>query len=140
MNTVSECANSDDNTKTNITLCTCANCGKEGSDSDMNVCNRCNSVKYCNHVRRSIDQNIKCQHLARDERYQSCCGKEICSGCFYANAKIDLKKQLCPFCRTSVHPSDDQKIQGSRGRDVRFTSRLYQGIRIMSSGCRTWAC
>jgi len=30
------------------TLSICANCGKEGSDRDMNTCNKCNSVKYCN--------------------------------------------------------------------------------------------
>ena len=35
------------NTKTNIILSTCANCGKEGSDI-TNTCNKCNSVKYCN--------------------------------------------------------------------------------------------
>ena len=27
---------------------TCANCGKESNSSDMNTCNKCKSVKYCN--------------------------------------------------------------------------------------------
>ena len=27
---------------------TCANCGKEGHDSDMNTCNKCKMAKYCN--------------------------------------------------------------------------------------------
>jgi len=35
------------NTKTNIILSTCANCGKEGSDI-TNTCNKCNAVNYCN--------------------------------------------------------------------------------------------
>ena len=26
----------------------CANCGKEGSDTDMNTCNKCKMAKYCN--------------------------------------------------------------------------------------------
>jgi len=26
----------------------CANCGKEGNSDDMNICNKCKSVKYCN--------------------------------------------------------------------------------------------
>jgi len=26
----------------------CANCGKEGNSSDMNTCNKCKMVKYCN--------------------------------------------------------------------------------------------
>jgi len=33
---------------TSIRLSTCANCGKEGNDSDMNTCNKCELVKYCN--------------------------------------------------------------------------------------------
>ena len=27
---------------------TCANCGKEGNSDDMNTCNKCKQVKYCN--------------------------------------------------------------------------------------------
>ena len=27
---------------------TCANCGKEGSSDDMNICNKCKLVRYCN--------------------------------------------------------------------------------------------
>ena len=30
------------------TLSICANCGKEGSDCNMNTCNKCEMVKYCN--------------------------------------------------------------------------------------------
>ena len=26
----------------------CAACGKEGNSNDMNICNKCKSVKYCN--------------------------------------------------------------------------------------------
>jgi len=41
----------------------------------------------------------------------SCCGKLICSGCFYANANIDLAKQLCAFCRTPASKLDDVIIK-----------------------------
>ena len=27
---------------------TCASCGKEGNSDDMNTCNKCKAVKYCN--------------------------------------------------------------------------------------------
>ena len=27
---------------------TCANCGKEGNSDEMNTCNKCKEVKYCN--------------------------------------------------------------------------------------------
>ena len=26
----------------------CANCGKEGSSDNMNICNKCKKAKYCN--------------------------------------------------------------------------------------------
>ena len=40
--------------------------------------------------------------------YYACCGKVICSGCFYANAHIDLDKQLCAFCRIpSPEPGEE---------------------------------
>jgi len=32
----------------------CANCGKEGSNDNMNTCNKCNVVKYCNAVCKKV--------------------------------------------------------------------------------------
>ena len=46
-------------------------------------------------------------------KYKSCCGKVICSGCFYANAKMEGNvDQLCPFCRTPIPISDEEDIEG----------------------------
>jgi len=52
------CTSCEQNNNDNITegidgialldMSTCANCGKEGNSNDMNTCNRCNMVKYCN--------------------------------------------------------------------------------------------
>ena len=36
--------------------------------------------------------------LHEGSKYMACCGKRICSGCIYANAK--LLGDPCPFCRT----------------------------------------
>jgi len=47
--------------------------------------------------------------------YKSCCGKVICSGCFYANANIDLKKQLCAFCRTPA-PLGEEAMKREKKR------------------------
>ena len=33
---------------TNTSTSTCACCGKEGSSDNMNTCNKCKMVKYCN--------------------------------------------------------------------------------------------
>jgi len=39
-------------------------------------------------------------------RYQTCCGKVICGGCFYApvydNQGNEVTEKVCPFCRTPV--------------------------------------
>lgn len=45
--------------------------------------------------------------LDTGSKYQSCCGKEICSGCLYAVGKID-KEEKCPFCRTPIHTSEEE--------------------------------
>ena len=48
--------------------------------------------------------------------YKSCCGKTICNGCFMANAKINLKKQLCAFCRTPPPRSDKEAMHREKKR------------------------
>jgi len=49
-------------------------------------------------------------------KYKTCCGKVICGGCIYANAKIDINKQLCPFCRTPAPYSDREIIERNKKR------------------------
>ena len=59
MTSKKECTPCDQFTVDNITeginnvaklddMSACANCGKEGKSEDMNTCNKCKSVKYCN--------------------------------------------------------------------------------------------
>ena len=38
----------DDNKDNEVLLDVCANCGKEANSNDMNTCNKCKMVKYCN--------------------------------------------------------------------------------------------
>jgi len=47
--------------------------------------------------------------------YQTCCGKTICSGCFYAVEKRD-KVRKCPFCRIPVPQTDKKVIERLRKR------------------------
>jgi len=44
------------NNKNNNTddISVCANCGKKGIDNDMNTCNKCKQVKYCNAVCKKV--------------------------------------------------------------------------------------
>ena len=62
--------------------------------------------------------------------YKSCCGKTICSGCWYANVHIDIKKQLCAFCRTQAPKTEKE----SRRRIIK---RIEAGdaVAIYNLGC-----
>ena len=51
---------------------------------------------------------LRMPSLETGRKYNVCCGKMICSGCIIANAKIDLDKQLCPFCRIPNSDSDKE--------------------------------
>jgi len=58
--------------------------------------------------------------LASGSRYQTCCGKMICSGCIHAPVyddrgnKVDNHK--CPFCRTPTPPSDEEAMEREKKR------------------------
>ena len=122
----------------------CANCGKEGNSGEMNTCNRCKMVKYCNAVckkkhrskhKKKCDRRVAELHdeqlfkqpppkyedcpicflrmpsFDTGSTYMPCCGKVICSGCFYGNAHIDLDKQLCVFCRIPSPKSGEEVLK-----------------------------
>ena len=124
----------------------CASCGKEGNSDDMNTCNKCKSVKYCNAAckkkhrskhKKACNRRVAELHdealfkqppllhedcpifflqmptLLSGSRYMGCCGKVICNGCFFANAKRDdnKHKQLCAFCRTPISPSNEETMK-----------------------------
>ena len=46
--------------------------------------------------------------LMTGSKYQTCCGKVICSGCIHAVIIMD-EYAKCPFCR-SPHPKSDEEI------------------------------
>ena len=107
----------------------CAACGKEGDGDNMNTCNKCDLVKYCN---AACKKKHRSKHKKKCERrvaelydqelfkepplpedcpicflplptntvcFYPCCGKNICGGCMLAMIK-KTKKDICPFCRT----------------------------------------
>jgi TPR repeat protein len=57
--------------------------------------------------------------LDTGRRYQSCCGKKICSGCIHA-VKIRRTREtditLCPFCRTPTPTTDGEIIKRLQNR------------------------
>ena len=44
-------------------------------------------------------------------RYNSCCGKRICSGCIHAMNKSEGKNELCPFCRVPTPTSNKTNVE-----------------------------
>ena len=125
----------------------CANCGKEGSD--LNICNKCMMVKYCNAVckkKHRTKHKKKCEKRVAElrdielfkqppqnkdcpicfmllplmdtgRRYNSCCGKSVCSGCVHA-VTISVKgvPPLCPFCRTQVPSLEKEALNRIKKR------------------------
>ena len=69
-------------------------------------------------------------------QYQSCCGKELCFGCIYADTKADNRMIICPFCRTPMPTSDREIIERIKERaaagDARAINILggyyYRGV------------
>ena len=61
---------------------------------------------------------LRMPSLSTGHRYQTCCGKHICSGCFYAGANMDgnAADQLCPFCRAPAPETEEEAIQKVRKR------------------------
>jgi len=53
-------------------------------------------------------------------RYQSCCGKLICCGCFYApvydNQGNEVDNQKCSFCRTPHPASSEEAVERMKKR------------------------
>ena len=132
---------STDTTTDSTTLSICAVCGKEGDSDNMNTCNKCKSVKYCNAAckkkhrtkhKKACERRVAELHEEQlfkdlpspeecpicllpmpttDQTFQSCCGKLICDGCIYAMLKSEGGKDLCAFCRTPPPRSDDDIVK-----------------------------
>jgi len=52
--------------------------------------------------------------LESGRRYNTCCGKMICSGCIHApvyDNEGNKMEQTCPFCRTPISSSDEDNIK-----------------------------
>ena len=50
-----------------------------------------------------------------EQKYQSCCGKTLCSGCIHA-AYIADTRRLCPFCRTPEVTSEGDALERIKTR------------------------
>ena len=125
----------------------CANCGKQGAKNVCNKCKMvkyCNAAckkRHRSKHKKQCERRVAELHdielfkqpppeedcpicflrlpfLGTGRRYQSCCGKVLCSGCIHAMDKIDGGVSLCPFCRTPTPRSDDDIVKRLHKRMV----------------------
>jgi len=116
----------DTNTKTNITLSVCANCGKEGSDI-TNTCNKCKQAKYCNAAckkkhrhKHKKDCERRVAELHDEALFKQPPPLEDCLICFLRmpslySAQIYMTccgKVICSGCIHSVQIRDEKEKRG----------------------------
>jgi len=122
----------------------CANCGKEGDklkactackmvkycNRECQIAHRPQHKKVCRKRAKELHDIelfkqpkeddcpicfIQLPSLKTGYRYQTCCGKMICSGCSYAPVYDDqgneVDNQKCAFCRTPYPTSDEKGIE-----------------------------
>ena len=118
----------------------CANCGKEGASNMCNTCKSvkyCNAAckkKHKTKHKKACERRVAELHdvklfkqppplddcpicfqrlptLSTGRRFQSCCGKTICSGCIHAVLKRDKGVALCSFCRSPEATSNNEVIK-----------------------------
>ena len=153
-------------TSTEVSIC--ANCGKEGASNTCNKCKQvkyCNAVckkkhktkhkKACN--RRVAELRdielfkqppplhgdcpicfLRMPTLDSGRKFQSCCGKTICSGCIHTVLKRDRGVSLCPFCRLLTPATDKEIIKRIMKRvevdDARAINQLGSGYCLGEKG------
>ena len=118
----------------------CAACGKESNSGDMNTCNKCKSVKYCNAAckkkhrkkhKKTCEKRVAELHdeeLFKEVEPNECplcflpmpldssqCTFQPCCGKSICNGcmyamKISEGKDLCAFCRMPPTCSDEEKL------------------------------
>ena len=118
----------------------CAACGKESNSGDMNTCNKCKSVKYCNAAckkkhrkkhKKTCEKRVAELHdeeLFKEVEPNECplcflpmpldssqCTFQPCCGKSICNGcmyamKLSEGKDLCAFCRMPPTCSDEEKL------------------------------
>ena len=95
----------------------CSDCGEDASFDTHLMCQACKD-KHEEALFKPPPPNEDCPicfltlpsfYLGR--KYQTCCGKIICSGCIHAVNKIMKGDAKCPFCRVPTPISDEEIIE-----------------------------
>ena len=79
---------------------------------------------------------VRMPTLSTGSRYQTCCGKVICSGCFYApvfdNQGNEVENRKCAFCRVPTPLTHEEAVErdNKRMKDGHVDAHLIHSIGI----------
>ena len=82
---------------------------------------------------------VRLPSLTTGYKYNTCCGKMICSGCIYApvydNKGNKVTEELCAFCRIAVPQSDEEVVEMIKKRaDASDVEAIYLIAGIYDQG------
>jgi len=133
----------------------CAACGKEGNSDNMNICNKCKSVKYCNAAckkkhrkkhKKACERRVAELHeeaLFKEIETEECpicmlpmpidtytstfksCCGKILCGGCMYTMKMSEGKDLCAFCRTPNTKTEDEHIKRTKKLMDRGNGRAF---------------
>ena len=99
----------------------CADCSSDVGVGEHLVCQSCKD-KHEEALFKEPPQNEDCPIcfltlpiMSTGSKYQTCCGKIICSGCIHAVQTMDSDAK-CPFCRVPLPTSDEEMIERYKKR------------------------
>jgi len=112
-------------------MSTCASCGKEGKSDDMNTCNKCKMVKYC---------NAACKKKHR-KKHKKACERRVAE-LHDEQLFKEVEPEECPICLipmpingedTSVNPCCGKRICNG----CKHTMKMSEGKDELCAFCRT---
>ena len=120
----------------------CDNCSNDGGVGEHLMCQPCKD-KHEEALFKEPPRNEDCPicflllpFMSTGSKYQSCCGKIICSGCIHAVLIMDPDKK-CPFCRVPLHASDEEIMERYKRRvEVDDADAIYNLGCFYSKGIR----
>jgi len=87
----------------------CANCGKEGNSDNMNTCNKCKSVKYC---------NAACKKKHR-KKHKKACEKRVAELHEEALFREPPPGEECPICMLALpHETNTSVFMSCCGKSI----------------------
>ena len=111
-------------------MSTCAACGKEGNSDDMNTCNKCKSVKYC---------NAACKKKHRSKHKKAC--ERRVAELYDEQLFKEVEPEECPICLLPLpHRADRTTVKSCCGKRICdgcvYAMRMSEG-KDLCAFCRT---